>query len=259
MSARYDHFFLDIPAGIPEEDYVYDGYNQYKRIPGYYHYFISDDGRVISFAKENPIVLKTWTNQHGHKYVKLSRRGGYSEKVLVHRLVAEAFVPNPDGYSVVRHLDDNPDENDYRNLAWGTQMDNRLDCIRNGHDYKRSVYCFENDTFYSSVTECARRIGVEKSQITNCCKGNRRSAKGMHFCYDTDVEEKRRDMDWMRPRIQKQTVAYGPNGEQLYFSSRNEASKALGIPACGISSVVNGYLNHTHGWRFEEGEMSEQH
>ena len=254
MSRQYDQSFLDVPMELALEDYVYDGYTQFKRIDGFWDYFITDDGRVISMVKEEPHVLRPWHNNHGHEYVKLRTREGYREKVLVHRLVAEAFIPNPEGYPIVRHLDDDPENNYVENLAWGTHKDNSADCIRNDHDYRKPVYCFETDTVYRSGVAASRDTGVPKSQITFCCTGASAHGHGYHFCFEEDIDERKRDLRWMRNRQYKPIKAYGPNGEALYFESRSEAARELGIPNCGISSVVNGHLKHTHGWRFKEGE-----
>lgn len=59
-------------------------------------------------------------------------RGGRGVTKTVHRLVAEAFLPNPDNLPVVRHLDDDRSNNRVSNLAWGTAWDNSQDAVRNG-------------------------------------------------------------------------------------------------------------------------------
>ena len=259
MSRIYDSNFLDIPENIPDEDYACRHGIQYKRIEGFPNYFVTDDGYVISFVHEQPIILKTWKNKHGHEYVNLSSRRGCRVKALVHRLVAEAFVPNAGNFPIARHLDDKPYNNCYDNLAWGTAKDNRNDCVKNNHDFRREVYCFENDAYYRSIAEASNVLGIAKSQIVNCCKGKNITANGMHFCYREDVDKRKKDLSWMRPRILKRVIAHGPNGEELFFNSRKEASEAIGIPACGISSVISGKLKHTHHWIFEEGEINECH
>lgn len=61
----------------------------------------------------------------------------YGDKKLVtsiHRLVATAFLPNPERHPLVRHLNDIRDDNRVVNLAWGTQSDNMKDAVRNGRN-----------------------------------------------------------------------------------------------------------------------------
>ena len=249
MSRQYDDCFCDVPyEEMLLEDYVEDSFGiMYRRI-GNTYYFVSSDGYIISMMKEKPRILESWPTKHGHRVVRIHGIDYY-----VHRLVAEAFIPNPHNYPVVRHLNDIPDDNDYRNLAWGTQSDNIEDCRKNGNMYMKKVYCFEKDEIYDSCADAARELGVHKSVVTLCCQGKNGTGNGYHFCYLDEIEEKRKDPSWLRVRILKPIVAISPEGERIRFNSRKEAGEALGIPSCGISSVINGHLSHTHGWRFEEG------
>jgi len=254
MSRQYDQTFLDIPGSLPEESYAYRDGTEYSAIDQGNNYYITNDGDVISFKNEEPLLMKTYNNHHGHHYVDLSIKHGKKDKLLIHRLVAEAFIPNPNNYPIVRHLDDNPDNNIVDNLAWGTQKDNHDDMIRNGHDVvSRKVYCFENDTVYDRCTDAAEDIGVSKSQITTCCQGKTGTANGYHFCYLEDKEEKMNDKNWLRVRNGfKPVIAISKDGNKIRFGSRKEAAEILGIPDCSISSVLTGHLKHTHGWRFVE-------
>ena len=63
---------------------------------------------------------------------------------LVHRLVADAFVPNPNKYPIVMHKDDNPKNNNYTNLSWGTKYLNSQDMKNKGR--ARNQYSI-NDRF----------------------------------------------------------------------------------------------------------------
>lgn len=254
MSRKYDEAFLDLPAGLPFEDRVADCGIIYQKIPGHYYYYVTNYGDVISFMQREPRLLKTWSNKVGHLYVGISNENGTTEKYLVHRLVAEAFIPNPNNYPVVRHLNDIPWDNRIENLAWGTQKDNVADMYRNGNAYVKAVYCFENGKTYDSCADAARDTGVFKSQITTCCQGKTGTANGLHFCYLDEKEEKMNDPLWLRIRNgYKSIIAISKDGNQIRFNSRKEAAETLGIPDCGISSVVNGKLKHTHGWTFVEG------
>ena len=97
----------------------------------YYGVYVSDYGRVYN-ARTGHFLKPKPMDKHGHLGVAL-RINGRDKYVYVHRLIAKAFIPNPEGYPIVRHLNDDPSYNEVDNLAWGTQRDNHLDCIRNGH------------------------------------------------------------------------------------------------------------------------------
>lgn len=85
---------------------------------------VSNEGRIRNGATGN--IRRT---HQSHGYENLRYRGGV---IPVHRAVAIAFIPNPEGHPLVRHLDDVKTNNHVSNLAWGTYSDNAYDAIRNG-------------------------------------------------------------------------------------------------------------------------------
>ena len=88
----------------------------WKDVPGYYgEYKVSNLGNVYSCKRYK--VLRQNDNGRGHMIVLLSK-DGTSKIKSVHRLVAAAFIPNPDGLPIVRHLDEDTHNNRADNLAW---------------------------------------------------------------------------------------------------------------------------------------------
>lgn len=238
--------FLGYAEGVDGE--------RYERIANT-DYFISDRGQVISLKGRYPKLMKSWENQQGHQMLRLS--GASDNKrgfALVHRLVAEAFIPNPEGYPIVRHLDDDPSNNDYRNLAWGTYSDNMRDCVEHDRMPSKKVYDLDSDVLYKSCGDASKALGVTRGDIVMCCKGHIGNVKGHRLCYYDEVAEKRSDPDWGKDRTPfKRTIGISPTGERVAFSSRKEAANVLGIPDSSISNVIAGRNKQTHGWRFEEG------
>lgn len=103
------------------------------KYPGYY---VSRNGLVWGPGRNGKGgVIKDWPTNHGHRYVDI-HVDGKKKRVYVHRLVAEAFCENRNNYPIVRHLNDDPEDNYADNLAWGTQIDNVHDMKRNGNAYK---------------------------------------------------------------------------------------------------------------------------
>lgn len=234
-------------ADNPETDPYYGV--RWKVMKNHPMYEISDDGTIRSWKGNIARVIKTWPNQYGHRNTRLD-----GEHISIHREVAEAFIPNPNNYPVVRHLDDDPTNNYYKNLAWGTQADNIHDCIAHGRNFVKAVYCYENRKTYASCAEAADDLGVTRGAITLCCQGKTHECKGYHLCYLDDKDDKMSKQDeWLKYSPYKALKATNiETGEELYFQSRKEASKALRIPDCGISSNITGRISHSHGWKFED-------
>lgn len=84
-------------------------------------YYITNDGRVYSEYLGD--FLKTFYSRGGYVRVKLNY-GDRSKKVMVHRLVAMAFIPNPDNKSQVDHINCNRSDNRVENLQWVTPKEN---------------------------------------------------------------------------------------------------------------------------------------
>lgn len=160
-------------------------------------YYVSDMGRVWSVASQDFLKVKPM-DDHGHLGVCLCDRGRNRYR-YIHRLMAEAFMPNPEGYPVVRHFDDDPSNNVLDNLKWGTQKDNIHDSINNGHAYRftkedRSrrlekmmtpVIATDLETgeelWFESQSEAGRKLGVPQANVYKVLVGERRHAGGYSF------------------------------------------------------------------------------
>jgi hypothetical protein len=104
---------------------------EWKEIEGYEQYYkISNKGRVMSLKRSNrgvDMIMSPIKGGGGGKYraISLSVKGKI-KKQFVHRLVAKAFIPNPQGYREVNHLDGVPDNNVATNLEWCDKRHNHL-------------------------------------------------------------------------------------------------------------------------------------
>jgi hypothetical protein len=112
-----------------------------RDIPGFPGYLATSNGEIMSLRRLTPKILKKEKNANGYYRVSLqrgydgSKRGGRTMKVMVHQLVARAFLgdpPNDGRHYVVRHLNDCGVDNRPCNLAWGTDYHNHMDRVRNG-------------------------------------------------------------------------------------------------------------------------------
>ena len=107
--------------------------NTYKE-----HYQISTFGRIKSLKKCHEKILKPFVDKDGYLSIALSKDGKV-RKFKVHRLVAQAFIPNPDGKPQINHRDGNKMNNHVDNLEWNTDRENNLHAIKTGlRPYQRN-------------------------------------------------------------------------------------------------------------------------
>ena len=97
-------------------------------ILGFPGYHITREGKL--YNKGHPV--KTFFHK-GYERTKL-RNNKVSKNVKIHRLVAEAYIPNPNNLPVVMHLDNNPLNNKVSNLKWGTYKENTKQMMREGRN-----------------------------------------------------------------------------------------------------------------------------
>lgn len=157
---------------------------EWKNIIGYEGlYQVSSYGRVksLKFGKEN--LLKHKKDSGGYLQVGLCKDG--KRKIfLVHRLVAQAFLPNLDNLPQVNHKDENKENNCVSNLEWCT-------CKYN-IDYSQAKqvcqYSLDDKLIkvWNSTQECGRN-GFYQGHVASCCRGDRKSHKGFIWKYKKDV------------------------------------------------------------------------
>ena len=161
---------------------------------------VSNRGRVKSNLRDGRI-LKQQTDNKGYKRVRVTLDGvkrGYK----VHRLVATAFVPNPNGLPQVNHIDGNKDNNDVANLEWVSCRDNIKHAYENGL-FKSVIEGVQKEnakrmkaikatnietgevTSFRCIADAERLLGTR--HITDVLKGKRNSAKGYTFEYQKEV------------------------------------------------------------------------
>lgn len=169
---------------------------QWMEIKGYNgKYQVSNLGRVksekrmVSFGlikrevKEK--ILKPCSNGNGYLYVSLGR--GVENRRYIHRLVAEAFIANPNNYPQINHKDENRNNNSVDNLEW---CDAKYNCNYGTHRQKRykpvTQYSLKNKYIktWPSIKEASIFFnGKSRSHIGSCCSGKKTTAFGYKWKY----------------------------------------------------------------------------
>ena len=113
-------------------------------------YFISNFGRVFS-KKSNKVMKNRVVSKNGYQQITLD-----NSQLFVHRLVAQAFIPNPNNLPCVNHKDENPGNNDVRNLEWCTYKYNSNYGTNPIRHSKQMLDRYNNDPDWKS--DCIKRL-----------------------------------------------------------------------------------------------------
>lgn len=153
----------------------------FREVMGYSGYRVSRNGVVLSKRFNRP--LKQYRNEDGYMMCSLSKEG-ISRTVRVHRLVAMAFVPNPNNLPQVNHKDGNKTNNSFDNLEWVDNSGNIIHRYYNlGLGTMRKVRCVETEIVYQSQREAERLTGINSGNISSCCihRPKYKTAGGFHW------------------------------------------------------------------------------
>ena len=149
---------------------------EWKTIDGLDGYEVSDTGEV----RHGDLIMRQQRDNKGYKRIKIGR----DKCFRVHRLVAGAFIPNPDNKPQVNHKDGDKSNNSVSNLEWCTQSENQLHAYINGLNHGSTVMVIRNDgMIYKSVSDAANDLGVRQGVISNALRGRQRTVKGYTFQY----------------------------------------------------------------------------
>lgn len=176
-----------------------------KGYEGFYE--VSNMGRVRSIAvysakygkvieRKTPRLHKLETSRDGYKRLTLSMYGDHKHW-FVHRLVALAFIPNPENLPFINHKDEDTKNNNVSNLEWctgeynsnyGTLPRRIAKRMNENHPTAKTVFQYKLDgafvTAYPSCNEAARCLGtVSGDMISRVCRGQAKTAGGYFWKY----------------------------------------------------------------------------
>lgn len=230
----------------------------WKPVVGYEGYEVSNMGQVISRKQyKDGVILIQQTNVAGYKYVTLRDKNYNAHLCLVHRLVAEAFIPNPKQKRTVNHLNENKADNRASNLEWATHREQVNYGSRKRPDIKESMYN-ENGSLtrrFIGIRLYLRKCGYlldDKNLIAYWTPETKRSKKNEEeqefYTFKKHNGEQFEFLPFSsRPRVKIERI--DEEGNIVTYNSMSEAARENNVSVSLIQRRLNGRYgdeNHTN-------------
>ena len=146
---------------------------------------ISNKGNCIKNGKQANVFL----SGRGYKTISLQTKK-IRKNFLIHRLVAQAFIPNPNNKKTINHINGIKTDNRVENLEWATYSENNYHAIKNGlRTYTKRmkpILQIKNGTIvkeYISINSACRENHYDSKSISLCCRNINKSAYGFQWKY----------------------------------------------------------------------------
>lgn len=225
---------------------------EWRCVKDFPHYLVSSLGRVKSLPRDSKGVakyriaekiLKTIINNHGYKWVNLYN-GTKRKSCYVHRLVAEAFIPNPENKPNIDHINTDTIDNRVENLRWVTQKEN----LHNPISATRRI-------------EVVRRVCQTeefRSKMSNIVSTQMKNEYIRHKIKESLTEKyknpKMREKSVLRNTQKKCVLKISEDGKVTEYLSSGQAAIANGISQASVSLYCRGKMKPKDKtiWRYKD-------
>lgn len=255
---------------------------EFRWIDGYEGlYKVSNLGRILmvervdSIGRTLPEIIKSTRKGVGGYTVVTLNKDGHKITKLVHRLVAKAFIPNPENKPQVDHVDGSRNNNVVTNLRWVTNAENcanpitfertikgtlanPVSGIKSPYSRKVSQYTLDGMFLrtFDSIGLAAKYIGVCATCIGNCASGKQNSAGGYKWEYETEAKlQVNKGIKLPVGFRGKPVIQLTLNGDFVAeYVSIQDAARRIGVNATTIARAINGKYKHCGGflWRYKD-------
>ena len=207
--------------------------------------WIDINGDVYGLDRKGRIFKKAQSIVHGYKYCGINYIGKGVVSKRVHRLVAEAFIPNPNSYNIVGHKNNIKSDNRVENLYWTTTSENTKKAFDDGlaknakgAEDSQSIpvlmFCTKTNKLinsFGSISEASRETGIDKTTISRQARYKRPCRKEFYFRFPDDADA-----------LENQSLIgmFDFDSDRLIktFINSGDAHKETGIPKRTISNQV---------------------
>ena len=224
-------------------------------------YYITETGKC--YNSNTGKYLKGQENiRNGYFSYSLTLPDGTKKRCAAHRLVAQAFIPNPENKPTVNHIDGNKLNNCVENLEWATAKEQADHSIKTELRKFNHVYCFNKNkelvAEYKNIPEAARAVGCSRGIISQeVLKEEKALSCGFYWSYEKQLKETK---NYPNSGKAKEVYQYDLNGKFIMkYPSTGVAARAIGVKkGTHIGECCRGKIKTYKGflWRYAEDIVS---